>query len=52
MNATPKILISGFDIITESAITKLMYILGREKNNDTIKLLLSKSLRGEMTPSA
>ncbi len=42
-------IVSGFDIITESAVTKLMYLLGRENNMGNIKSLLSKSLRGEMT---
>jgi len=41
--------ISGFDVISESAVTKLMYILGREKNIENIKILMCNSLRGEIT---
>ncbi len=42
-------IISGNDITTESAITKLMYLLARYNNADKIKQLLGKSIRGEMT---
>jgi L-asparaginase len=42
-------IVSGYDIITESAVTKLMYLLGRENDIEKVKALLSKSLRGEMT---
>lgn len=42
-------IISGYDIITESAVTKLMYLLGKEKNIDRIKILFNKSLRGEIS---
>lgn len=42
-------IVSGYDIIAETAITKMMYLLGIENNTEKIKYLLSKSLRGEMT---
>jgi L-asparaginase len=42
-------IVSGYDIITESAVTKLMHLLGKEKDKGIIRTLLNKSLRGEMT---
>ncbi len=42
-------IISGNDIITESAVTKMMYLLGNYSNNEITKTLLNKSLRGEMS---
>jgi L-asparaginase len=42
-------IVSGYDIITETAITKMMHLFGTETDNEKIKYLLSKSLRGEMT---
>ena len=41
--------VSGRDMTTESAITKLMFLLGNYKNVDKIKELLSISISGEIT---
>lgn len=41
--------IGGYDITTESAVTKLMYLLGSGYSSDSVKQLLQTSLRGEMT---
>ena len=41
--------ISGYDITSEAAITKLMYLLGRYDSVPEIKKDLNKSLRGELS---
>ncbi len=41
--------VSGHDITTESAIAKLMYLLGEEYPTEKIKELLQVPIRGEMT---
>jgi len=41
--------IGGYDITTESAMSKLMFLLGSNFNNSEIKELLQKPLRGELT---
>ncbi|MGE5424038.1 MAG: asparaginase [Syntrophothermus sp.] len=41
--------IGGFDITTESAVSKMMYLLGQGHSVEEIKRLLQTSLRGEMT---
>jgi L-asparaginase len=40
--------LSGRDITTEAAITKLMYLLGNEPDLDSVKEKLVVNLRGEM----
>jgi L-asparaginase len=41
--------ISGYDITTEAAVTKLMFLLGQRLNNYDIKNLMQQSLRGEIS---
>ena len=42
-------IIGGYDINTESALTKMMYILGNYSKSEYVKMLLSRQLRGEIT---
>lgn len=44
--------IGGFDITTESALAKLMYLIGEGYPNERIAELLHTSIRGEMTIEA
>ncbi|SOD82194.1 asparaginase [Spirosoma fluviale] len=41
--------VSGADITTEAAITKLMVLLGQEHDSDRLRLLLAQSISGEMS---
>lgn len=41
--------VSGKDMTTEAAITKLMFLLGQALSNKEIKMYLNKSLRGEIS---
>lgn len=41
--------VSGKDMTAEAAITKLMFLLGQDLNNNEIKIYLNKSLRGEIS---
>lgn len=41
--------ISGYDMTTEAALTKLMFLLGQGLSNNQLKENLSKSLRGEIS---
>jgi len=42
-------LINGKDITTESAVAKLMYLLGEKISREEFKTVFEKSLRGEMS---
>lgn len=41
--------ISGKDMTTEAAITKLMFLLGQDLKHEEIKMYLNKSMRGEIS---
>ena len=41
--------ISGKDITTEAALSKMMVVLGNNSDDFTIRKLLSTSIRGEMS---
>lgn len=41
--------VGGQDMTLEAAVTKLMYLLGLYADGDTVRRLMKKSIRGEMT---
>lgn len=41
--------VGGYDITTEAALTKLMFLLGQGLTNEEIKFCLNKPLRGEIS---
>lgn len=40
---------SGYDITTEAAVCKMMYVLGQQKDANETKKSLNSALKGEIT---
>ena len=41
--------VSGGDITTESGLAKLFYLMGEHADNEKVKRLLEKNLKGEIS---
>ena len=41
--------VSGHDITTESALGKLFYLMGNYADNERVKQLLGRNLKGEIS---
>ena len=41
--------LSGLDLTTESAVTKMMYLFGKYADREKVKFFLERNIRGEMT---
>ena len=42
-------LLNGYDATIEASVTKLMYLLGQDYDNDTIIKYMNTSIAGEIT---
>mgnify|MGYP000167323628 CR=1 FL=1 len=42
--------LNGYDLTTEAGLTKLMFLFGLGINREKIRMLLNKSIRGEINP--
>lgn len=41
--------VCGHDMTTEAAVTKLMWLLGKNPSEDALSAALARSMRGEFT---
>lgn len=41
--------IDGYDSTTESALAKLFYLMGKSRDNDWVKAMMSRNLKGEIS---